>query len=160
MSHGFAANPALRLVNAADAPARPVMPSADAVARARRQIAAENHAASGLAADDARWAFATAVSQSLEGGRTAALPPASRERLVGMATRMGLRPFDANLVIAIVQDGARSGEGSLAAPMAGRLMLVRPPASSERAPAWPLLAAAVALGAAMCAALVRWVTAP
>jgi len=151
--------PALRLVNILDAGAHPPLPSSDAVGRARRQIAAENHSASSLSVDDARWAFAVTVSQSLEGGRTAALPPASRDRLLKVATRMGMRPFDANLVIAIVQDGARSGEGSLAAPVAGRLMLVRPPAAEARASIWPQVIAVAALAAAMGAALVRWVIA-
>jgi hypothetical protein len=153
-----AAIPSLRLVHAPDAKQQPPLPSRDAVARARRQVAAENHAASGLSTDDARWAFAVTVSQALQGGRTGALPPVSRDRLLSMATRMGLRPFDANLVIAIVQDGARSGEGALGAPVAGRLMLVRPPSAQERPSIWPLVALASALGAALCAALVRWVS--
>jgi hypothetical protein len=157
MSPRSAAIPALRLVNASDARVQPPLPSGDSVARARRQIAAENHSASNLSADDARWAFAVTVSQSLQGGRTAALPPAARERLLGTAGRMGLRPFDANLVIAIVQDGARSGEGALAAPVAGRLMLVRPPGAQERPSIWPRLALAAALAAVMCAAMIRWV---
>lgn len=159
MSPRSAAIPALRLVNVLDARAHPPSPSSDAVVRARRQIAAENHSASSLSVDDARWAFAVTVSQSLQGGRTAALPPASRERLLNTATRMGMRPFDANLVIAIVQDGARSGEGSLAAPVAGRLMLVRPPATERPASIWPQVIVVAVLAAAIGAALVRWVVA-
>lgn len=159
MASRAAAVPALRLIPTADAPARPVSSAGDAAGRARRLVAAENHLASNLSTDDARWAFAVTVSQALQGGRTAALPPASRDRLLGLAIRMGLRPFDANLVIAIVQDGARSGEGALGAPVAGRLMLVRPPAVEDAPPLWPRAAAAGVLALAICAALVRWIVA-
>ena len=60
--------PALRLVNILDAREHPPLPSSDAVGRARRQIAAENHSASSLSVDDARWAFAGSTAGMIVGG--------------------------------------------------------------------------------------------
>lgn len=53
--------------------------------------------------------LAVRTANSIEGGRAGVLPPERRERLVAMGTGLGLRTFDAHLVIAIVQDAARSG---------------------------------------------------
>ncbi len=55
-------------------------------------------------------AFADDVRKSIEGGRAAILRPERRRELFTRATSLGLRPFDATLVIAIVQDAARRGE--------------------------------------------------
>jgi len=90
--------PALRLVPAHDTPEPP--------RTARRDIARENHEAA-LAADDARAAFAIEVARSIEGGRAALLRPEVRRSLVQAAQGKGLRPFDANLIIAVVQDAVR-----------------------------------------------------
>jgi hypothetical protein len=59
---------------------------------------------------DARWIFALRVSGSLQGGKAALLIPPRRRELVAAAVRAGLREFDANLIIAVVQDAARRGE--------------------------------------------------
>jgi hypothetical protein len=59
---------------------------------------------------DARWVLALKVRHSLEGGKAALLTPAKRRDLVAAAVAAGLREFDANLVIAVVQDAARRGE--------------------------------------------------
>lgn len=80
-----------------------------------------------LSALDPRWVFAVLATKALEGGRAAILRPEARQRLLREAARMGLRPFDANLVIAVVQDGARSGEGALGLDSEARLLFVRPP---------------------------------
>lgn len=58
---------------------------------------------------DPRWILATQTIQSLQGP---ALNPAKRSQILRNATRMGIRPFDANLVIAIVQDQARQNDPS------------------------------------------------
>ena len=84
----------------------------------------ENRAAAGLSGDDARLILALRASSLLEGGRLAMLRPERRERLVSMATRLGLRPFDAHLVIAIAQEAARRGERVDGGDAAGRLRLV------------------------------------
>lgn len=93
------------------------------------RVAAENRLASAQPFDplDPRWVLAVRTANAIEGGRAAVLPPESRARLLSLATRLGLRPFDANLVIAIVQDGARSGEGPLEDQAQRRLALIRRP---------------------------------
>lgn len=63
-----------------------------------------------LTADDARRILALRTAEALDGGRAAVLRPESRRRLLQLAHMLGVRAFDANLVIAIVQDGARRGE--------------------------------------------------
>lgn len=89
------------------------------------QARAETVAAAGLAAHDARWVTAARATQAIEGGRAAVLRPEVRARLVSSAERMGLRPFDANLVLAIVQDAARQGKTIQDADTVDRLALVR-----------------------------------
>ena len=91
-------------------------------------------------------ALRTAVT--LTGGVAAILTPDKRRSLETIARRLGLRPFDAALVFAIVQDAARRGDsiadrGSSPA-VVERLRLVRPadPADSGD-PFWCAAAAAV-----------------
>ena len=59
---------------------------------------------------DARGVFAARVAESLEGGRAAVLRPARRRRLIRIARMLGIREFDAHLLIALAQDRARRGE--------------------------------------------------
>jgi hypothetical protein len=63
-----------------------------------------------LRENDARMIFANSVAEKLEGGKAAILRTDSREALQKSALSLGLRAFDANLIIAIVQDAARRGE--------------------------------------------------
>lgn len=63
-----------------------------------------------LLAADARYRFASQVVRHLEGGKAAILRPERRDLLVAGAVRDGILPFDANLVIALVQDAARRGD--------------------------------------------------
>lgn len=77
-----------------------------------------------LAPTDARWVLASRVQESLEGGRAGVLGPESRSRLIDLGRRLGLRPFDINLIIAIVQDHARCGGSEPRAEMLHRLALV------------------------------------
>lgn len=147
---------------------------AEEVAAREHQAAAEavqraNRAAAGMSADDARWVFASRVSESLEGGRAAMLRPERRRRLVDLAQRLGLTHFDASLVIAIVQDSARRGEDMHGPSASPRLVLI--PARRRQArtlaplfprggvgnPTIPLFAAcAIAIGIVL--ALIAWVT--
>lgn len=60
------------------------------------------------------------VSEALEG---ATLPADKRESLLRLARILGLRAFDANLVIAIVQDQARQGYPPQQCPGAGEAQL-------------------------------------
>jgi hypothetical protein len=76
-----------------------------------------------FAPGDPRWRFATEVSAALQG---ATLAFEDRRRLLALAERIGIRAFDANLIVALVQDRARRGEpvesaaGTLAMLPAGR----------------------------------------
>lgn len=70
--------------------------------------------------DDPRWVLAVMTSEALEG---ALLPPEKRERIVRTAAAWGLTPFDANLIIAVVQDQARRGVTAGARPAAAEPML-------------------------------------
>ena len=92
----------LRLVGSEDPGAR---------ARWRREddVADENRRAAriDMAPTDPRWIVAARTATELEG---AALPPERRERILRSARTLGLRTFDANLIIAIVQDCARRGQ--------------------------------------------------
>lgn len=132
--------PKLRLVGE-DAPVRrsplKAVPSGSAPshrdALARRSAAAEMHAASQLSVIDARSLFAIDVAHAIEGGRAAILRPKRRRELVAAAVTRGLREFDANLIIAIVQDGVRHGETPLSEGVAGRLGLVREARAPGRA---------------------------
>ncbi len=75
---------------------------------------------------DARWVLAVRVAEHLQGS---ILPPQARDRLVRLGKSMGLTPFDANLIIAIVQDQARRGYAPAYCPTASepQLRMVPPP---------------------------------
>ena len=153
--------PLLRLVRDDDAPrglaverspARPGEAVSSAVRmqspreRAERSVAQENAAAASLSALDPRWVLAVQVSREIQGGRAAVLTPEGRRRLLLVGNRLGLRQFDTNLVIAIVQDGARAGEDPLGTNAVGRLRLVacEPELSDARTgPGWGLVVAMV-----------------
>lgn len=144
-----AARPALRLVETPQ-PTRRV----DA-----RHVAAANRAAAGLSADDARWVLAAKVAQEIRrvsDGRTALVTPDARRRLTASARAMGLRAFDANLIIAIVQDALRRGE-ELGEDVEGRLQMIRgvERGSTAKIARWPI-AASAALAAGIFAALAAW----
>lgn len=74
-----------------------------------RFIAYEN-ASAARHSDGARLAFAKLVEESIEGGRAAIIRPETRRELAAAAESQGLRPFEAQLTIAMVQDAARHGE--------------------------------------------------
>jgi len=76
---------------------------------------------------DPRWVLAVRTADQLEG---AILRPEKRERLIRLARTMGLTPFDANLIIAIVQDQARRGYQPEYCPTAGESQLAMVPAPS------------------------------
>jgi len=104
----------LRLVGVGDSPAGPRLNAPHAVQRdeaaARRGIAhanldaAINHT---LDPQDPRWQVALETASSLEGSL---LTFERRRKVLAFAHRVGVRPFDANLIIAAVQDRARRGE--------------------------------------------------
>lgn len=123
------------------------------------EVARSNRQAAAIDALDARWVFACRVATSLEGGRSAILRPESRDRLLAQATRLGLRQFDANLVIAIVQDSARCGEEPLGLATAERLPLIRKAHTPTPAslPVLARLGISLAVGVVLAATMIRWV---
>ncbi len=95
-------------------------------------VANENIAASQLSIEltDPRWTLAAIAYGKLQDGP---LTPESREELIKKATRLGLRPFDASLIIAIAQDQARHGRALEHAEPT--LRLIRPPHVTDTT--WP-----------------------
>ncbi|HEX8876209.1 MAG TPA: hypothetical protein VF777_05630 [Phycisphaerales bacterium] len=120
-----------------------------------------------LMGDDARWVFAVRVRREVQGGHAAIVTPESRKRLLRLANRLGLRDFDANLVIAIVQDDARTFGGTLPIPSEsakGPLALVRPAVVPSTRFTWRMehlkalapVGASLAIATVFCLAAVRW----
>ncbi len=143
----------LRLAREPAGPIPPARADLDAVTAANRESARLDDA-------DSRAIFAVRVAESLEGGRAAILTPENRRRLVAAGARAGLRPFDANLVIAIVQDGARRGESVRHELTSSRLRLVGAGRREENRRPGPGAIALAAAGIALAAvaALIAWVT--
>ena len=119
-----------------------------------------------LAPTDPRWVLAVRVAYTMQGGRAAILRPADRRHLHRLASYMGITPFDANLVIAIVQDAARSGDPSsarvrLGPEVADRLALLhhsgRIAAPERTTSPLALLLASSGVAAVLAAAAIRWI---
>ena len=126
---------------------------------ATAQVTTENHAAAALSAFDARWVMAARVASQIQGGQAAILSPDRRARLITTAAHLGLRRFDANLIIAIVQDSARCGQEPLGTQTTDRLLLVAPAktATSHKSPSPALLLVCSAvLAAAWAWLLLHW----
>ena len=125
----------------------------------RSRVALENRMAAGSPAlhpASPHLAFATSIARVLEG---AILAPERREALIQEARSLGLREFDANLVIAVVQDRARRGESTddITGPIS---VLARPERSSLRSNARAVFAgAAIGLAVGFAILFVRWLTA-
>ena len=75
---------------------------------------------------DPRWVLAVRTAELLQGD---ILTPECRERIVRMGKMFNLTPFDANMIIAIVQDQARRGIEPHLCPTAGepQLRMITPP---------------------------------
>ncbi len=69
---------------------------------------------------DPRWVLALRTAEALQGSL---ITPEKRQALVRLGKVMGLTAFDANLVIAIVQDQARRGYAADYCPTAGEQQL-------------------------------------
>lgn len=151
----------LRLVNAGDGPQTSLLQSVNTPGSRRagaQRVARANRQASRLDDDDVRWVFAQQVREALEGGRAAILRPDRRRDLVAAGVRQGLRPFDANLVIAIVQDQARETDAAVDAALPPGLRMVRAPRPPAGIPPLAVLAAAILiLAGLMAATLIAWV---
>lgn len=88
--------------------------------QAAHDVARENREAAinpTLDPTDPRWVLAVRTASQLEGSL---LTPERRSRLLTTARRLGIRPFEANVIMAIVQEQARRGQppGSAAETLA------------------------------------------
>lgn len=103
---------------------------------------------------DPRWVLAVRTNSQLQG---TTLTYERRQRLMRTAEQLGVRPFDANIIIAIVQDHARRGVTLSYA--AGTLALLGP-TGSNRSTASELVRwfAAAAAGLTGSALLIWWLT--
>ena len=139
----------MRLVGHRD----PVTMHAWTMDEGRRAIERENEAAAGLELPslDPRWQLATSAYSRLQEGP---LTPGQRKQLIYSGCRMGLRTFDASLIIAIAQDHARNGRPLTDA--APTLELVRVEPSGRHGMRW---AFAIATAMAMAGLLLAWLAA-
>jgi hypothetical protein len=129
--------------------------------RARFNVARENRqAATQLDLDptDPRWVLAVRTASQIEGG---VLTPERRERVMRTADQLGVRPFDAGIIIAMVQDRVRRGGGlGDLPPQLGLLSNpVRPP-RRLRLPAWARFAIALVVATGINLLLIRWLIGP
>ena len=76
------------------------------------------------ATSDPRWVVAVRCAELLQDGR---LPPLRRDGVIRLAQSLGMSAFDANLVMAIIQEQARRGHAPAACPAAGERELRRVP---------------------------------
>jgi hypothetical protein len=125
----------------------------------RSEIVRENRSASQIPPLDAQDIFSRRISEQLDGGACALLTPERRERLIALGRRLGMTTFNANLVIAQVQDATRRGEDLTRPAVQANLDLVQDALRKKR-----MLGAGVAIAAMLIAmgllmALIGWVEA-
>lgn len=123
---------------------------------ARQNVIRENRIAASnpqLEPTDPRWVLAMRAYSQLQGST---LTPERRERVLDNAKAIGLRPFDANLIIAVVQDHARRGE-SPAEAQSTLSMIAMPVRSSDRL-IWPRWLAAIMCALVANMLLIWWLT--
>ena len=127
-----AANPRLRFVRDSSSTLAP----SELAARLRRRsdIARETRAAAAgtqMEPTDPRWVLAVRTQMQLQGTM---LTPQRRRQVLRTARLLGVRAFDANLIIAIVQDRTRRGEPlAAAAPTIAMVNAVQPHRDHRRA---------------------------
>jgi hypothetical protein len=125
--------------------------------KVRREVAHENRDAAAMQRDDARLVFAQRVAANIEGGKAAILRPEVRKRLLTEGASMGLRSFDANLIIAVAQDAAQRGVMTDSRDVLGQLRFVGVP-NRGISPLRLLFLAAV-LASMVVAGLAAWLAA-
>lgn len=135
--------------------AQPADTPGPAFTPAEHQAVADARAAHRLTPTDARWLLAVRTARALHATKgaphAAVLPPELRDELMAAARELRLRPFDAALIIAIVQDSARAGLGALGPATAGRLEHIAPvpPRPRDRTAVLMQAASAVLLAAVL-----------
>lgn len=150
--------PSLRLTGFHPDSSAQMLRQRDAAREVERENRQASHVTRELNEHDARIMFATRVATSLEGGQAAVLRPENRARLRQLANRMGIRDFDASLIVAIVQDAARRGEehdSPRSRSMIG--LLNNAGVSTPRELFWSI-AVAILMASVLLMMLVRWAT--
>lgn len=152
---GTAGQPQLRLVGGQVGLAG--WPTTTSEHDATRDVATENRRAAAnpdLKPGDPRWVLAVRAYSQLQGST---LTPERRRKVLQTAQQLGVRPFDANVIIAIVQDQARTGRGlGEAAPT---LKLLNDPSASQHDSSVELTRwlAVIVVAAAVNFLLIWWV---
>ena len=100
--------------------------------------------------NDARWQLAGETQRALQG---AVLAYEDRKRLLALANRLGIRAFDANLIVALVQDRARRGEPLESASDTIEML---PRAVSPRRDWTPIWTAAILIAMIVDSVLIAW----
>lgn len=144
-----AAHTHLRLVGTEDPDS---MASWRTARRARQEVIRANRAAADTRLDpaDPRWVLAVRAYSQLQG---TTMTPERRDRVLRTAASLGVRPFDANVIIAIVQDRARRGTPLAEAEPTLRML---PEPTRRRGTPDVMVRWCAALG---CAALLTWLLA-
>jgi len=119
----------------------------------RAAVAAENASAVSARLDpsDPRWVLAVRTQSQLQG---TVLTPERRERVMATARTLGIRPFEANVIMAIVQDHARCGRRL--DEISGQLALLQGRSSADRMTPWLAVGAAIVAASATALLIVRW----
>ncbi len=104
-----------------------------------------------LGSTDPRWILAKETARVLAG---TVLPYERRLGLMALAQRLGIRAFDANLIVAVVQDRARRGEPlALCAPT---LAMIPMPQKPTAEPFASFITVAIVIAIAVDAVLIGW----
>ncbi len=124
--------------------------------RADLEVARENRRAAmqpGLDPTDPRWVLATRAYAQLQGST---LTPERRTRVMRTAQHLGIRPFEANLIIAVMQDQARRHQPPGAAQSTLQMISVK--AETRPRGAWGRWLAAMLSALALASLLIHWLT--
>lgn len=124
---------------------------------ARQNVIRENRLAASnpqLEPTDPRWVLAMRAYSQLQGST---LTPERRQRVLDNAKVIGLRPFDANLIIAVVQDHARRGESPAEAQ--STLSMIAAPVRNADRQFWKRWLAAIISAIVANILLFWWLTA-
>lgn len=106
-----------------------------------------------LSPTDPRWVLAVRTAQVLQGS---VLPAAQRNELLRVGRLLGLNAFEANLVIAIVQDQARRGRSPSEAVATLQMVPRTAVGRRRRRMLWRVIGLSAAVLAAEAAALLMW----